>query len=89
MVEIVKTLENLKSKKDALDKEIELNDLTRAELENKLNTLQEEYEKVCESIEQKKAVLNVYDKILTESDSAYSKIVKSTEALYQMILDIF
>ena len=30
-------------------------------------------------------MLNVYNKILNESDSAYSKIVKSTEALYKMV----
>ena len=38
-----------------------------------------------ESLEQKNSVLNVYNKILDESNSAYSKIVQSTEALYQMV----
>ena len=70
--------------------QIDLRDMLTA----KLNAAMDELERIngilfilqnIESIEQKKTVLNVYNKILNESDSAYSKIVKSTEALYKMV----
>ena len=42
-------------------------------------------QKVTDDLDQKQTVLNIYDKILNESDSAYSKIVQSTQALYNMV----
>lgn len=85
MTEIVKTLEGLKKQKIILDKEIEEGEIKKGELESNLNALQEELEQITDAIEQKKSVLQVYDKILMDTDDAYSKIVKSAESLYQMV----
>ena len=92
--ELVKTLERMKAKKDALDMDLAKGESLRDDLTLKLNQCIEELNKVngnhiffilIESLEQKHSILQVYDKIINESDSAYSKIVKSTEALYQMV----
>lgn len=84
-MELMKTLQNIRTQKENLDKDIENGENMRIKLEEKLNSFTEELQKINESLEQKNTVLNVYDKILNESDSAYSKIVKSTEALYNMV----
>lgn len=84
----------MKAKKDALDMDLAKGESLRDDLTLKLNQCIEELNKVngnriffilIESLEQKHSILQVYDKIINESDSAYSKIVKSTEALYQMV----
>ena len=84
----------MKAKKDALDMDLAKGESLRDDLTLKLNQCIEELNKVngnhiffirIESLEQKHSILQIYDKIINESDSAYSKIVKSTEALYQMV----
>ena len=54
-------------------------------IQEKLNSFIDELERINQSLEQKNAILIVYDKILTDSDSAYNKIIQSTEALYNMV----
>ena len=85
MISIIKTLENLKFQRDKINQEIENGYQIREKMQHELNTLGEQLQKVTDNLEQKQTVLNIYDKILNESDSAYSKIVQSTPALYNMV----
>ena len=85
MMNIMQTLENLKSQRDKITQDIEDGYQIREKIQQQLNILGEQLQKVTDDLEQKQTVLNIYDKILNESDSAYSKIVQSTQALYNMV----
>ena len=85
MTSIIQMLENLKNQRDKINQDIEEGYQIREKIQQQLNLLGEQLQKVTDDLEQKQTVLNIYDKILNESDSAYSKIVKSTEALYNMV----
>ena len=85
MMNIMQTLENLKAQRDKITQDIEDEYQIRDKIQQQLNLLGEQLQKVTDDLEQKQTVLNIYDKILNESDSAYSKIVQSTQALYNMV----
>ena len=85
MNSVVETLENLKDQRDKINQDIEEGYVVREKIQQELNALTEGLQRVTENLEQKQTILNIYDKILNESDSAYSKIVQSTQALYNMV----
>ena len=85
MTSIIQMLENLKCQRDKINQDIEEGYQIREKIQQQLNLLGEQLQKVTDDLEQKQTVLNIYDKILNESDSAYSKIVQSTQALYNMV----
>ena len=85
MTSIIQMLENLKNQRDKINQDIEEGYQITEKIQQQLNLLGEQLQKVTDDLEQKQTVLNIYDKILNESDSAYSKIVQSTQALYNMV----
>ena len=85
MIKIIQTLENLKIKRDKINQELDEGYQLREKIQQQLNLYGEQLQKVTDDLDQKQTVLNIYDKILNESDSAYSKIVQSTQALYNMV----
>ena len=85
MEDIIRTLTNLKSQRELINKDIENGENIKMKIQEKLNSFIDELERINQSLEQKNAILSVYDKILTDSDSAYNKIIQSTEALYNMV----
>ena len=85
MIEITKILDNLKKKRDKLDQEIEDAYQLKVKIQQQLNIYGEQMQKLADNLEQKHILLNIYDKILNDSDSAYSKIIQSTQALYNKI----
>lgn len=54
--------------------EIENTELYREKLNEKLKSLQIELEKIENSLEEKKLIYGVYDKILKDSDNAYMTV---------------
>ena len=85
MLNIMHTIENLKTQREKITQEIDDGLVLREKLQQQINLLVEQLQKITDDLEQKQTVLNIYDKILNESDSAYSKIVQSTQALYNMV----
>ena len=85
MEDLIRTLNNLKTQRELINKDIENGENIKMKIQEKLNSFIDELERINQSIEQKNAVLSVYDKILNDSDSAYNTIVQSTEALYNMV----
>ena len=85
MLNIMHTIENLKAQREKITQEIEDGLVLREKLQQQINLLVEQLQKITDDLEQKQTVLNIYDKILNESDNAYSKIVQSTQALYNMV----
>ena len=85
MQELTQTLQSLKNQREIINKDIENGEIMKMKIQDKLNSFMDELERINQSLEQKNQVLSVYDKILSDSDSAYNKIVQSTEALYNMV----
>ena len=85
MEDLIRTLNNLKTQRELINKDIENGENIKMKIQEKLNSFIDELERINQSIKKKNAVLSVYDKILNDSDSAYNKIVQSTEALYNMV----
>ena len=85
MQDLIKTLQSLKNQREIINKDIENGEIMKMKIQDKLNSFMEELDRINESLQQKTQILSVYDKILSDSDSAYNKIVKSTEALYNMV----
>ena len=84
---IIKTLENLKLRRNKLDKEIEDGIQLKEKIENQLNLYGEQLIKLADDLEQKEELLNIYNNILNKSESAYSKIVQSTQELCKKVKD--
>lgn len=70
----MKTLESLKTSREELQVEIENTELYREKLQEKLSKLELELEKTEASLEEKKTIYTVYDKILKDSDNAYMTV---------------
>ena len=85
MQDLIRTLNGLKNQRELINQDIENGEKLKIKIQEKLNSFIDELEKLNQSIEQKNGILNVYDKILSDSDTAYNKIVQSTEALYNMV----
>ena len=85
MQDLIKTLQSLKNQREIINKDIENGEIMKMKIQDKLNSFMEELDRINQSLDQKTQILSVYDKILSDSDSAYNKIVKSTEALYNMV----
>jgi septal ring factor EnvC (AmiA/AmiB activator) len=83
--EIYTTIENLKQSKEEIIEEISKAEVYKSKLKEKLEAVDKEIERLSISIDEKKKIYTVYDKIIKDSDNAYSTILKSTEALYYMV----
>ncbi len=88
MIEISKTLDNIKGQRISLDREIENDEIYKEKLIEQLKKCQAEHARMVgiiillnnyihnlDSLEDKSALLEVYNKILKESDEAYTKVI--------------
>lgn len=73
-MEIFKSLENLKQHKDEVIGDIEKTELYKEKLLEKLRSLEIELDKIENSLEEKKIIYGVYDKIIKDSDNAYMTV---------------
>ena len=74
-------MENLKNNKADLIQDIEKAEIYREKLQDKLRSIEFEIEKLDNSLEEKRIIYNVYDKIIRDSDEAYV-----TVSFYKLIL---
>lgn len=79
--ELVKCVEDLCAKRDELQKSILLEEEERAKLEHDIKVLSTKLAKVNESLSKKLATRNEYDRTIAETESAYMKILESSQAL--------
>ena len=66
MEDIIRTLTNLKSQRELINKDIENGENMKMKIQEKLNSFIDELERINQSLEQKNTILSVYDKILTD-----------------------
>ena len=72
--ELVKCLQDLKQKRDTVNKEMMNEEREKARVQKQLSELTEQLHRLNESIAQKQQAKNEYDKTIQETEAAYMKV---------------
>ncbi|XP_033095274.1 Sjoegren syndrome nuclear autoantigen 1-like [Anneissia japonica] len=83
--ELVKCIEELCVKRDELHKQILSEEDEKQKIQNDIRILTEKLAKVNESLAKKMATRNEYDKTIAETESAYMKIIESSQTLLHVL----
>jgi Sjoegren syndrome nuclear autoantigen 1 len=77
--ELVKCLEDLREKREILNKTIVAEEKKKADIQRKLEKLTDQLQRVNESLAQKTAARNEYDVTIQETEAAYMKVGRGTD----------
>eukprot|EP00794_Sanderia_malayensis_P019180 gene19180-21102_t len=83
--ELVKCIEDLCTKRDELQRQILTEEEEKAKLQNDIRILTEKLAKVNENLAKKISSRNEYDKTIAETESAYMKILESSQTLLTVL----
>jgi len=83
--ELVKCLDELCEKRNLLQKEIDKEEQDKFVLETQLKSIQDKLNRTNTSLEDKYATKNEYDKLISESEQAYMKILESSQVLLNVV----
>ncbi|CAI9739433.1 Hypothetical predicted protein [Octopus vulgaris] len=83
--ELVKCIEELCNKRDILKRQIEQEAEEKAKLQSDIHILTERLSKVNESLSRKLSVQNEFDRTICETETAYKKILESSETLLNVL----
>ncbi len=83
--ELVKCVEDLCSKRDDLHKQIINEEDEKMKIENEIRQLTERLSKVNESLAKKMAVRSELDKTISETETAYMKILETSQTLLNSV----
>ena len=83
--ELVKCLDELCEKRTLLQKEIDKEEQDKFVLETQLKTIQDKLNRTNASLEDKYSTKNEYDKLISESEQAYMKILESSQVLLNVV----
>jgi Sjoegren syndrome nuclear autoantigen 1 len=83
--ELVKCLEDLREKRELLNKTIVSEERKKADIQRKLEKLNSQLQRVNESLAAKAAARNEYDITISETEAAYLKILESSQTLLHVL----
>lgn len=83
--ELVKCLEDLREKREQVNKAILKEEKDKQAIQKQLQALTERLHKSNESIAQKIAARDDYDKTIRETEAAYMKILESSQTLLSVL----
>ncbi|KAH8740754.1 hypothetical protein FG386_002716 [Cryptosporidium ryanae] len=83
--ELVKCLEELKEKRDEVNRQIKREEEDKAKIQRELGILNERLKRVSESLQRKTIARAEYDKTIQEIEGAYSKILESSQTLLHVL----
>lgn len=83
--ELVKCIEDLCTKRDELQSQILFEEEEKSKLQNDIRILTEKLAKVNESLAKKISSRNEYDKMISDTETAYMKILESSQALLHVL----
>jgi len=83
--ELVKCLEELRDKREILNKQIIKEEKQKAEVQRKLHKLTEELHRLNQSLTEKVQARNDYDTTIQETEAAYMKILESSQTLLHVL----
>lgn len=83
--ELVKCLEDLREKRETLNKAILAEEKKKADIQRKLEKLSAQLSRVNESLNAKTQARNEYDTTIQETEAAYMKILESSQTLLHVL----
>jgi Sjoegren syndrome nuclear autoantigen 1 len=83
--ELVKCLEDLREKREAINRTILKEEQQKADLQKKIQQLTEQLHRVNESLAQKIEARNEFDTTIQETEAAYMKILESSQTLLHVL----
>jgi len=81
----VKCIEELRSKREEANKQIQREEEEKSRIVQELRVLQERLNRLEESLALKYAARQEYDKAITETENAFNKILESSKTLLHVL----
>ncbi|GAB1600939.1 Sjoegren syndrome nuclear autoantigen 1 homolog [Argonauta hians] len=83
--ELVKCIEELCQKRDLIKRQIEQEAEMKQKIQNDIHMLTDRLSKLNESMSRKMSVQNEFDRTICETETAYKKILESSEILLNVL----
>ncbi|KNC53978.1 sjoegren syndrome nuclear autoantigen 1 [Thecamonas trahens ATCC 50062] len=83
--ELVKSIEELREKREQISRAILKEEEEKAKISNDLRILTERLSRINESLARKISARNEYDKTIQETEQAYMKILESSQTLLHVL----
>merc|ERR1712031_100776 len=83
--ELVNCIEELREKREELNKSIASDEEEKAKIQNDLRILTERLSRINDNLARKIASRTEYDKTITETEAAYQKILESSQTLLHVL----
>ena len=83
--ELVRSIEDLREKREELNRQIAVDEQEKGGLTMQLTTLTNRLQKVNDSLVRKTQARNEYDKTIQETEAAYMKILESSQTLMHVL----
>ena len=83
--ELVTCIEDLRSKREEVNKSIAADEEEKAKIQNDLRILTERLSRLNDNLARKIASRNEYDKTIQETEAAYAKIMESSQTLLHVL----
>jgi len=83
--ELVRCIEDLREKRLEIDRQIREDEQEKAKIQNDIQVLSRRLAQLNESLARKIASRNEYDKVIQETESAYMKILESSQTLLTVL----
>ncbi len=83
--QLIKCLEDLREKKNLLNREIKNNQEEKVKTENEINMLNNKLKNLNEILNTKNLIKNNYEKAIKDTETAYSKILSTSQNLLHVV----
>ncbi|KND03839.1 uncharacterized protein SPPG_01295 [Spizellomyces punctatus DAOM BR117] len=83
--DLVKNLEHLRDQREAIEVEINKEECRKDDLQQQIHELTDQLERVKQSLTKKYTVRNEYDRLIQDTETAYQKIVESSQTLLELL----
>ena len=83
--ELVKCIEDLREKREEINRQILKEEEEKAKIQKDLSILTERLSKINETLSRKVQARNEYDKTIQETEAAYMKILESSQTLLHVL----
>ena len=83
--ELVKCIEDLREKREEVNRQILSEEEEKAKIQKDLSILTDRLQKLNESLTRKQQARNEYDKTIQETEAAYMKILESSQTLLHVL----
>lgn len=83
--ELVKCIEDLRDRREAINREILNDEAAKAKIQQDLALLTKRLAEINEDLAKKITTRNEYDRTIQETEAAYMKILESSQTLLQVL----